>query len=365
MTMKHRVNVAAMVAGVTLSVAAAGYASQQQPTQPQPGHNMPGMMQPAAPAAVAECAQAQPRAMQTIDAANLRLEAARQNNSPSAMRGAMDDLQAALGSLRTQLAVCAALQTAAAPDPQAGHVMPGGAQMPNLGQTTAAAPGTPVMRPGSMAPSAAVASGSAANPQAGHAMPGASSAPAPGRATPEPPRGASPAAPATEPHAGHVMPGAPPPAAPGRGTTPETPTASRQSSQPKTGAPRPQTSAAGGDHSGMTMPSMPKPPATSRRSPPGTGAPRSQTPQSAPGSVAAAGGDHAGMTMPTAGTGAAATDLAQLKCESRVNPKTVPRMLYQGRTYYFCSERERAEFAKNPENSVKAPAAQAKPAHEH
>ena len=42
------------------------------------------------------------------------------------------------------------------------------------------------------------------------------------------------------------------------------------------------------------------------------------------------------------------TDIADLKCTNAVSPKTVPRMLYQGRMYYFCTEASRAEFAKDP-----------------
>jgi YHS domain-containing protein len=43
-----------------------------------------------------------------------------------------------------------------------------------------------------------------------------------------------------------------------------------------------------------------------------------------------------------------ATDLASLKCRTSVDPKTALRMLHQGRMYYFCSDEERAAFAKDP-----------------
>jgi YHS domain-containing protein len=69
------------------------------------------------------------------------------------------------------------------------------------------------------------------------------------------------------------------------------------------------------------------------------------------------------MTMTTAAN--PVTEFAQLMCESKVDPKGAPRMLYQGRTYYFCSEQDRAEFAKNPAKHVKAPAPQAAPTHAH
>lgn len=157
----------------------------------QPGHQMPGMgQQPASQAAVAECAQAQPQVMRTIEAATTRVEAARQSNSPSAMRTAMDDLQGALGSLRAQLAACAALQAAAPADPHAGHTMPGMQQQPKP------APGTPMMQPGSTAPAPAAPMDHSKMPMAGaqSGKPGA----APG-AKPATPR-------AADPHAGHAMP---------------------------------------------------------------------------------------------------------------------------------------------------------------
>src|SRR5688572_23176311 len=90
-----------MAAAVALAVSTPVWAVQQ------PGHQMAATE---AQAAAAECARVQPQVTGTIDAANMRLEAARQNNSPPAMRTAIDDLQGALGRLRAQLAVCAALQ---------------------------------------------------------------------------------------------------------------------------------------------------------------------------------------------------------------------------------------------------------------
>ena len=195
-------------------------AAQQQPA---PAQNMPGMaQQPAATMAIGECAQAQPRLVQTIDTANTRLEAARQNNSPAAMRAAMDDLQGALGSLRVQLAACAALQAAAPADAHAGMVMPG---TPNVQQSPAAQPGAPVMQPGPGAVNRnapAPAAGSPTDPHAGHVMPGATPAPSSGAPAAQPaprqpvqpgaqPQGAAPApgaAAAAGGHAGHAMPAA-------------------------------------------------------------------------------------------------------------------------------------------------------------
>jgi YHS domain-containing protein len=407
----------------------------QQPAAP---HNMPGMAQPAGAAGVAECAQAQPRLLQTIDAANMRLDMARQGNSPAGMRAAMDDLQGALGSLRAQLAACAALQAMAPADAHAGMVMPG---TPSAQQSPAAQPGTPVMRPGSTQPAPgaanqnapAPAAGTPADPHAGHVMPAAGSvaltrdprctatvnpetAPradhegqayyfcserdrqlfvadpvkylqgaAVAQATSAPRATSRPSAPtrapaspaAADPHAGHVMPGAAQPAAPARGTgspAPARPGASRApagdphagmvmpgAARPQSAAPStpPQPAAAG--HAGMVMPSASA--GTSGRSPqPQTGATRNQTAQSAV-APPAAGAGPAAMAMSSGRS--PATALAELKCESRVDSRTAPRMLYQGRMYYFCSVEERAEFAKSPEKYVNAPASDTAPAPAH
>jgi YHS domain-containing protein len=45
--------------------------------------------------------------LRIVERANLRLEEARQTNSPQQMRAAMSDLQTALAEIRTQLALCA------------------------------------------------------------------------------------------------------------------------------------------------------------------------------------------------------------------------------------------------------------------
>ena len=131
--------------------------------------------QVADPQLVVACVQSQQHAMAAVDAANRRIEMARQTNQPAATRAAMDDLQGALSSMRTQLATCVEFQPTAAP---AGHDM---ANMPSF---TAAAP--------------------TVDPHAGHVMP------TPNPATPDPHAGhGSSAAPATAAHAGHVMPAAP------------------------------------------------------------------------------------------------------------------------------------------------------------
>lgn len=117
--MKRKQLIRTAAAAAALAVSAPVWAVQQ------PGrHSGAAEAQPVSQAAVAECAQAQPQVLRTIETANLRLEAARQDNSPPAMRAAIDDLQGALRQVRAQLAACSALQAAASADPHGGHAMP-------------------------------------------------------------------------------------------------------------------------------------------------------------------------------------------------------------------------------------------------
>ena len=55
------------------------------------------------------------------------------------------------------------------------------------------------------------------------------------------------------------------------------------------------------------------------------------------------------------GAAAPATKLGNLKCPGKVDLKTAPRMLHQGRMYYFCSEQERAAFANEPSQHLTVP----------
>jgi YHS domain-containing protein len=59
--------------------------------------------------------------------ASTRLDAARQTNSPPAMRAAMDDLLAALGEIKERLGSCEKAAVPAPAGPHAGHTMPGAA----------------------------------------------------------------------------------------------------------------------------------------------------------------------------------------------------------------------------------------------
>ncbi|MBI3047797.1 MAG: hypothetical protein HYY76_05755 [Acidobacteria bacterium] len=112
-----KIGILAVAASIAALPVAAAVAPQHE------GHQAGSAADPGA-AAVAQCAQAQRAIAATLDAAGARLEAARQTNSPAAMRAAIDDLQAVLRDVRTRLAACAALGASSAADPHAGHIMP-------------------------------------------------------------------------------------------------------------------------------------------------------------------------------------------------------------------------------------------------
>jgi len=159
--------------------------------------------------------------------------------------------------------------------------------------------------------------------QAAPTMPNAQTSPSGAPGMPAP-RTDAPAPGAADPHAGHVTPAAPqtpaaraPAAAPTR-----TPAAQQRSATP----------AAADSHAGHVMPAAPAP-----RTPSASAARPSASPP---------------------------TSIADLKCTNAVDQRTAPRMLYQGRMYYFCTEASRAEFAKDPAKFVTAPP-QAAPAHAH
>lgn len=269
-------------------VVTAGIATPIAAAAQQPGQQMQSPQTAASQTAVADCARAQPQVVRTLDAAHMRLEGARQNNSPPAMRAAMDDLQGALGSLRAQLAACAALQAAVPSDPHAGHAMP------TVQPAPSAAPGTPVMKPGSttLAP--------------GVAAPAAPGAPAPAVA---------------DPHAGHTMPK-------------PTPAAGKPAGKPAVKAPSPKTAPAAADpHAGHAMP---KP----KSAPAGKPAMKPEATQPAPAAPAPA-PKPAKVMDPVTGL--------------MVDPATASKTTYQGQTYYFSSEEARKEFLQNPAKFAKKP----------
>lgn len=89
--------------------------------------------------------------------------------------------------------------------------------------------------------------------------------------------------------------------------------------------------------------------------------------------AAAASDPHAGHTMPTTQAPTAAPapagsaqqpggrtmvtvqtvlDPAKLSCSPKIDPKAAAQTTYQGKTYYFCSAKERDEFLRDPAMSL-------------
>lgn len=268
---------------------------------------------PPSAAQVTECRQAQPVITELLNGALKRLEDARLTNSAAAMRDAADDVQAALVDMRTQFAPCSVMQAAAAEAP-AGQAAPGAVETP-------AAAGTRAIQPSPATPVAATPHGEHAAP----AAPAATSrtpAATPARPSGSPQRPAAPSA-AADSHAGHTTPAPSTSASRAPAATP-----ARLSASPQPFA----APAAADSHAGQATPTASAPPVT---------------PSASGGSAAAP-----------------PTTIADLKCPSTVDARTAPRMLYQGRMYYFCTEASRAEFAKDPGKFVTAPP-QAAPAHAH
>lgn len=98
---------------VALAIGAATLMETHQAFAQHTGHQMPGQPPGASVAPSAEllatCRQSSQQALQIIARVSGRLEAARQTNSPTESRAAMDDLQAALVELRTRATACATL----------------------------------------------------------------------------------------------------------------------------------------------------------------------------------------------------------------------------------------------------------------
>ena len=169
-------------------------------------------------ASLAQCAQVQPVVQKLIDAASMRLEQARQVNSASALRAAVDDVEGALRDLRVQLEPCAKTQVI---DPHTGHAMP---------TAPAAAKPSPAKQP------------TAPDPHAGHAMPAAAK-PA---STAKPAQAKPPAKPpATDSHADHDMSAAKPEAA--------RPAATTEVTDPVCGLKVDPSSAPSAQHAGQTF----------------------------------------------------------------------------------------------------------------
>jgi YHS domain-containing protein len=295
-----------LLAALALHISAALAQAQQTPATPPT----------TASAEVMQCAQAQMVVDRLLSVANGKLETARQFNSATEMRAAVDELQATLRDVRAQLAPCANVQPA--PDPHTGHPMPSAA--------AAAAPGAPVMKPGATAPPAATSKPAAADPHVGHVT--APAAPTAAKPAAVPTTKASPTP--ADPHAGHTTTTAKPAAPTKRPST---------SAKPSAAAKPPAE-----PHAGHTMPPAKPAPATKKAAPP---APKPASPAKPP----ASGDPHAGHTPskePPATTANEQAEATDPVCGLKVDPKTAPTAQHQGRTYYFCSDQHRQLFSKNP-----------------
>ncbi len=116
------------------------------------GHQMAG-----APAGDGACIAHANESLRVLESANGRLEEARQTNSPQRMRAAMDELQGALGQLKTHLSLCAEAGSGA----QMGEsmqgmdhsAMPGTQGMDHSGPAVAGAKDSKMSMPGMAPPS--------------------------------------------------------------------------------------------------------------------------------------------------------------------------------------------------------------------
>ena len=282
---------------MVLTVALAAAAS---PAVAQDAHQM--TQAAGGSAEVAQCMQAQAVVAPALQAARARLEMARQANSAAAMRAAVDTLDAVLLDVRMRLEPCGQMSAAAA-GPMAGQAMPStswdpvsapaGQNMANMpGQNMATMPAPAAQKPVA-APPRAVAP---AAPNQAAAPAGQNMANMPGHNMANVP------APATRK----------PAAATRRGAAPAAPNQAAPSA-------------------GQTMANMPGHNMANMPSPPSAAATKSGTPAA---------------TQP---------DMVEDPVsKTQVDIRTALRVLYQGRVYYFRSDKERQEFMKNPAKYVSA-----------
>ncbi len=94
---------------VTIAIGGAVLLVSLSPTCAQAqAHQMPGTA-PGAGADTGSCGQNSQAVTRTLDAANARIEDARQSNDAATLRAAVGDLQVAFAQIKTQLADCVAL----------------------------------------------------------------------------------------------------------------------------------------------------------------------------------------------------------------------------------------------------------------
>lgn len=110
MSTRHMPLAMALVFGLVPNLASAQHEAHQSPNMQAPSPEL------------TQCLRAQTVIQNIIAAAMARAETARLSNSPSELRAALDQLEAALRDVRAQSEPCAT--AAASSDPHAGHTMP-------------------------------------------------------------------------------------------------------------------------------------------------------------------------------------------------------------------------------------------------
>lgn len=269
------------------------------PAWAQHDHNASGSSN----ADITQCLQAQTVVSEMLSDAAARVEAARQTNSSSVMRAAIDDMNALTRNLRSQIAPCARMQPVAASVAEAKPPLPSAAAP--LPTPTPAEPVTPA--PPTAAQAAEPAPASAVHEHAGPTAPAVTTAAA---AVPADPQPLTPA-PAPVPAPVAV---APPPSA----TVPETHT----------------------DHQASSTVAAPASAGVAKAAAPPRAAAPTVTRKPAPAS------------LPAATPRFWATRLEDLRCTTGVAGSGSPRTTYQGTTYFFCTEHDRLNFLRNPTAAI-------------
>ena len=167
-------------------------------------------------------------------------------------------------------------------------------------------------------------------------------------AAPAPPAGTPAAVAPADPHAGHH-------------TGPEAATSAPTAAAAAPTANRPTATAAARTQRPTPTASAPASPDPHAGHHPAEPAPAASVakPPAAKAPATAAADPHAGHHMPTAASSGPtlwSTRVEALTCATPVDPKTTPRTTYRGVTYFFCSERDRQDFLKNPAKYAPAPA---------
>jgi hypothetical protein len=105
-TVRFQAIIRIALSGAAIVAISGGSAAAQEQS-----HQIPGAAGSVDVEQAARCSQNSQAVTQTLEAANLRIEEARQANNAAAMRAAIGDLQMAIARMKTQLADCVSLTT--------------------------------------------------------------------------------------------------------------------------------------------------------------------------------------------------------------------------------------------------------------